>query len=149
MNWKGFSRMWWWSRYYLSVCLGEVRKATKSLSAQQYRGPRFEHGTFRIRVWRATAMPTCSVVAQSVSIATAYGLDDRGSVPGRGKIFLYSTASRPTLGPTQPPSQWVSGGVSPGVKRQGREASPPSRAKVKNCEAIPPLPTRVHDVVLN
>jgi hypothetical protein len=34
------------------------------------------------------------------------------------------------------------GSISPGVKRQRREAdhSPPSRAEVKNSEAIPPLP---------
>jgi hypothetical protein len=29
-------------------------------------------------------------------------------------IFLSSTASRPALGPTQPPIQWVSGATSPG-----------------------------------
>jgi hypothetical protein len=39
----------------------------------------------------------------SVGITTSYGLD------GRGKIFLSSTASRPALGPTQLPKQWVLG----------------------------------------
>jgi hypothetical protein len=34
----------------------------------------------------------------SVGIAGGYGLDGPGSSPGRGKIFLFSTASRPTLG---------------------------------------------------
>jgi hypothetical protein len=29
--------------------------------------------------------------------------------PERGKFFLLSTSSRPTLGPTQPPIQWVRG----------------------------------------
>jgi hypothetical protein len=55
------------------------------------------------------------------------GLDDRGSNPGRGKIFIMSTTCRPTLGPTKPPIQWVRGSISPGVKRSGREAdhSPP------------------------
>jgi hypothetical protein len=59
-----------------------------------------------------------------------------------GKSFLFSTTSRPTLGPTQPPIQWVPGAPSPGVKRQGRETdhSPPSSAEVKNGGAIPPLP---------
>jgi hypothetical protein len=40
---------------------------------------------------------------------------------------------RQALGPTQPPVQWVSGALSPGVKRQGREAdhSPPNIAEVK------------------
>jgi hypothetical protein len=42
-------------------------------------------------------------------------------------------SSRPALGPTQPPIQWVPGAVSPGVKRLEREAdhSPPTSAKVK------------------
>jgi hypothetical protein len=43
----------------------------------------------------------------SVGIATGYRQDGRGSIRGRGKIFLFSTASRPALGPTQPPIQWV------------------------------------------
>jgi hypothetical protein len=44
--------------------------------------------------------------------------------------FLFSTASRPALGLTQPPTQWV-----PGVKRPEREAdrSPPFSAEVKVC----------------
>jgi hypothetical protein len=37
-----------------------------------------------------------------------------GLVPDRGKIFLFSTASRPALGPTQPPFQWVLGSFSRG-----------------------------------
>jgi hypothetical protein len=35
-------------------------------------------------------------------------------------IFLFTTAFRPGLGPTQPPIQWV-----PGVKQPGREAITP------------------------
>jgi hypothetical protein len=50
-------------------------------------------------------------------------------------IYLFTTASRRTLGHTQPPIQWVPGDLSLGVKRPGREAdhSPPSSAKVKEC----------------
>jgi hypothetical protein len=46
-----------------------------------------------------------------------------------------TTASRTTLGPTQPPIQWVPGALSLGVKRSGREAdrSLPSSAEVKEC----------------
>jgi hypothetical protein len=57
-------------------------------------------------------------------------------------IFLYSTASRLALRPTQHPIQRVEGVLPDGVKRQGREAdhSPPSRAEVKNGGPIPPLP---------
>jgi hypothetical protein len=34
----------------------------------------------------------------------------------RQRIFLLAPASRPALGPTQPPIQWVPGVLSPGVK---------------------------------
>jgi hypothetical protein len=49
-------------------------------------------------------------------------------------IFLLTTVSRTALGPTQSPIQWVTGALSLGVKRPGREAdhSPPSSAEVKN-----------------
>jgi hypothetical protein len=78
----------------------------------------------------------------SVGIENGYGLDSRGSIPGRGKISVLSTATIPALGPTQPPIQWIPGALSLGVKRPGREAdhSPPSSAEIKNGVAIPPLP---------
>jgi hypothetical protein len=58
------------------------------------------------------------------------------------KIFLFSTASRPTLGPTQPSIPLVPRALSPGVKQQEREAdhSPPSSAEVKKGGAIPVFP---------
>jgi hypothetical protein len=58
-----------------------------------------------------------SETGSSVSIVSAYGLGDRGSIPGRGeRIFPLTCVSRLTLGPTQPPVQWVPGFLSPGVK---------------------------------
>jgi hypothetical protein len=45
-----------------------------------------------------------------------YELDSQGSHPGKGKIFLFSTTSRPALRPTQPPIQWIPGTISLGVK---------------------------------
>jgi hypothetical protein len=50
-------------------------------------------------------------------------------------IIVYTSVSRPALGPTQPPVQWVPGVLSPGVKaRPGRDAdhSLPSSAEVEN-----------------
>jgi hypothetical protein len=45
----------------------------------------------------------------------------RGSIPGRGeRIFPLASVSRPALGPTQLPFQWVPGVLSPAVKR-GRD----------------------------
>jgi hypothetical protein len=84
-------------------------------------------------------------VDSSVGITTGYGLDGRGSNPGRGKIFVFSKASRPALGTTQPPIQWV-----PGVKRPGREAdrSAPSSAEIKNDGAIPPLHIRLRSILI-
>jgi hypothetical protein len=53
--------------------------------------------------------------------------------PGLG-IFLFSTAARPALGPTQPPIQWVPEALSLGVKMPRREAdySRPYSDVVKN-----------------
>jgi hypothetical protein len=40
---------------------------------------------------------------------------DRGSIPDRGeRIFPLASVSRPALGPTQPPAQWVLGTFSRG-----------------------------------
>jgi hypothetical protein len=47
----------------------------------------------------------------------------RSSSPGTVKNFLFSTSSRPALGSTQPPVQWVPDALSAGVKRPRREVS--------------------------
>jgi hypothetical protein len=42
----------------------------------------------------------------------------KSSIPGIGKLFFpLASVSRPALGPTQPPVQWVAGVLSPGLKR--------------------------------
>jgi hypothetical protein len=88
-----------------------------------------------------------------VVITLSYVLDNRGFESRQGlRIFLFTTASRPALGATKPPIQWVAGDLSLGVKRPRREAdySPPSNAEVKsawNYTSTPPI--RLHGVVLS
>jgi hypothetical protein len=91
----------------------------------------------------------------SVGIALGYGLDDRGSrvrIPAGSGNFLFTTASRMALGPTQPPIQWVPGSLSLGVRRPGREAdhSLPSSTEVKNEWIYNSSPQiRLHGVILS
>jgi hypothetical protein len=60
---------------------------------------------------------------------------------------FFTTASRLAVGPIQSPIQWVSGSLSLGVKRPGREAdhSPPSSTEVKERKELyfhsPNMPT--------
>jgi len=78
-------------------------------------------------------------VARVLSVQRlGYGLDDRGSisVKARKVIFLFATASRPNLGPTQSPIQLVTKILYLGIKRSGCETdpSPPPSAEVKNAQ---------------
>jgi hypothetical protein len=84
-------------------------------------------------------------------MAPDYGLDGRGSIPGKSKIFLFYITSGPALEPTQPPMLRVQGAAIPRVKRPGREAhnSTASSAEINKSGAIPPLPMRIYGVVLN
>jgi hypothetical protein len=78
----------------------------------------------------------------SLSRATDYGLDERGSTPNRDKIFfLISTVLRPTLGLTQPPIEWKRGIFPREVERQNLQAdhSTLSSAEIRNGGAVPPL----------
>jgi hypothetical protein len=93
--------------------------------------------------------------SSSVGIAPGYWLDD-GALGFDSRrnlgIFLFTTVSRPALGPTQRPIQWVPGALTLGTKRPSREAdhSPPSNAKVEECvELYRHSPIRLHGVVLS
>jgi hypothetical protein len=77
------------------------------------------------RTWVIISRPLCplgksSRYSFSVRLSGPYRLSGRcgaetgsrhsdglSSIPDRSKIFLFSTASRPNLGPTQTPIQWV------------------------------------------
>jgi hypothetical protein len=66
------------------------------------------------------------------------------------RIFLFTTASRPDLVPTQPPIQWVPGALSLWVKRPDRESDhSPFSAEVKIAWRYTfSRPIRLHGVVL-
>jgi hypothetical protein len=91
-------------------------------------------------------------LAQSVQCLTMGWTTGRsGFDPRRGqRIFPLASVSRPALGPTQPPVQWVPGFLSPGVKVwPGRDAdhSPPPSAEVENEKELYLLsPKRLHGV---
>ena len=77
----------------------------------------------------------------AVGTVTGYGLDGAGIEYRCRRDFPH--LSRPTLGPTQPPVEWVPG-LSQGKERQGRDAdpSPPSSAVVMkewSCNSTPPV----------
>jgi hypothetical protein len=61
-------------------------------------------------------------------------IDVQGFDSRRLRIFLFTTVSRTALRPTQPPTLWVPGALSLGVKRPGRQTdhSPSSSAEIKN-----------------
>jgi hypothetical protein len=98
-----------------------------------------ELGNTMLIRWHIMNIPTHKSRDSSVGTALGYGLDYRGSrvqLPAGTGNFIFTTASRTALGPTQPPIQWVRvpGALSLGVKRPRSEAdqSPPSSAEVKN-----------------
>jgi hypothetical protein len=70
--------------------------------------------------------PFCELYSEKgAAIASQYsdGLRTRQPdlIPGRSKIFLFSTASKLALGLTHLPIQWVLGTILPGAKQQRHE----------------------------
>jgi hypothetical protein len=80
-----------------------------------------------------------------------YRLDGLGSIPGRGKIFLFSIECRPGVGLNQHSVQWVLGAVSMRVKQQGREAYTHFHLvpRLRMVELYINSPIHFHDVVCN
>jgi hypothetical protein len=82
----------------------------------------------------------------SVGTATDYGLDYQGSIPGKGKSFLFSIFSGSALGPTQLPIRWIPGALSLGLKLVTLfHLLPRSRMM----ELYLHSPTCIHGIVLN
>jgi hypothetical protein len=70
-----------------------------------------------MKIRRKRSKKNFVVIDGVVGTATGYGLEtekSRCSSPGRVRNLHFSISSRPTLGPTQPPIQWVLGALSPG-----------------------------------
>jgi hypothetical protein len=112
-------------------------------AAWQVSRPRIEHGTSHMsRAKRYTAYFDTSIHEVITGTYHVQGLSVTHNLQAfqynrfkyKMYAFLFTTASRTALGPTQPPIQWVPGALSLGVKRPVREAdhSPPSSAEVKN-----------------
>jgi hypothetical protein len=88
----------------------------------------------------------------SVNIVIGCGLDSLGSIPRKGKNFIFHTTSKPALRSTQPSIQWVFGAVSPGVKQLGAWSWPFTSIYYQGQEwwsytFNPPI--HVHGMVLN
>jgi hypothetical protein len=81
----------------------------------------------------------------SVCIPASYTLDRQGigvRFPAGERHHCRSIMCKLALQPTKSPLQWLSGALSPGIKRPGGAAdhSPPSNDEIKNGGSIPPLP---------
>jgi hypothetical protein len=80
------------------------------------RSLRKRHVWINFSIWR---LSRGAGLAQA-SIVSDYGLDDRAigvRSPAEAKDFPLASVSRPALGPTQPPVQWIPVVLSPGAKR--------------------------------
>jgi hypothetical protein len=84
----------------------------------------------------------CKSWGSLVSIVTELGMDNQGSIPGRGRgLFLFATASKSALESVHPPSyQTDTGGSFPGGQA---DHSPPSRTEVKNAYSYASTPPYV------
>jgi hypothetical protein len=115
--------------HYCKIDFNKCKYFNKNLSAERESNKK-KSALIRIICVRNFVLCFASYRAMGWTIGVL-GFDSRRGVG----IFLFTTASRTALGPTQPPIQWVPGALSLGVKRPGREAShsPLSSAEVKEC----------------
>jgi hypothetical protein len=119
------------SSFWRSAC-AEVRLSSRQFGPTSNAWVRFTRGPYRKLTVLIKPIPIYPVSRDSDWLRAGQQRG-RSSSPCRVKNFLFSTSSRPALGPTQPHTQWVPGALSPGVKRPGREAdhSPPTTTEIK------------------
>jgi hypothetical protein len=88
----------------------------------------------------------CKIRNSSIGIATGYGLDGRGSIPGRGREFFLHSVRTDTG--AYPASCLI---VTEGSFLGGKDDySPPSSVEVRNGGNIPhPPPISIHGMVFN
>jgi hypothetical protein len=94
--------------------------------------------TFTFMIWKGNR-------GSSVSITTRLRAGRPGFNSRKGLGFnLFATSSRPILGPTQPPLQYVQAVPTPGVKRQWRETCHSLLVpRLSMRGSIPPVPQYV------
>jgi len=108
-----------WSAYWLRGCVSS-RASLDAVAKRIIPNPHRESDPDR------PGRPARSLVTVSAELSRLHR--------NHASCYLSGTASRAALGPIQPPFQWVSGFLSPGLKRPRRKAdhSPPSGAEIKN-----------------
>jgi hypothetical protein len=105
-----------------------------------------------IDIWILLKMYCHFVRSRGRGKATGWTTGVRFSAGAVMGCFLFATASRPALEPTQPPIQWVPASLTLGIKWPGREAdcSPPSSYEAKNVWGYTSTPAiRLHVILLS
>ena len=107
-----------------------------------------EFGSRSLGLSCALGPPERPITVNSVGRGSSVGITTRYGLEGPGTYFRYDFPhlSRPALGPTLPPVQWVLGPL-PEVKRPGRGADHPPRPtpnlkKEYSYTSTPPLGLR-------
>jgi hypothetical protein len=85
-----------WSQTYSFLCLRDMDRNKITFTYMCNNVTHLEHHANHLRL---------VLIYSSVSIATRYGLDGPGIESRWGRVF--PQPSRPALGTTQPPVQWV------------------------------------------